>query len=720
MEPVQPVSSVASATPESQAQAQPGPAPLTAASPQGIGSLIPPTPPSGGGAGPSSPALPADFNTYDPVSKQWLSAGGARGSARWDTKAKAFLDPAQASTADTKPDERGFADLAFTADEKSAAATTLKGGNLAAPDLHHLDMKTVQAINPQSAVPANILQSALDESWHEAKAELTTGGGNLEVRKTLMKKLWEFRQWDHEQVLQTVRRNLPKQGEDPHTVPSAYPGLNYKSYFPKPGGNLPADALKEWAAAGSTTLTSDIDVNLKGAATELAVPAFNTEFKKARSGFQFNREPGVTYDVNVYAMDFMHGIGVGVTGADGKQSIVTSQEFGDVVKGAASATDPTQVEKGRKGLTSGLARKGDADRQEVWAHVKVRRYMTQAEWTDYKDGMVAAGHARDDEAGSEASRMMAKAESLYEIWRETMLREMTDAFAPIDSQVTEVQALADRAPGSGVKQIEAAAGYADGPGGAPSHGKVEDRQMAASNRIYERKLQEIAQLRRACRALQTELSAGTRKADDVKAELDANYLLLRDRLAEASLYANEAYVTDGAVNHTVVGLQIGRPLQQDKRAMLNAVIENHADVRKEVARHDSWLGEAAYKAGKYMWRLGDAAKNLGVDHPTVDKVYGAGFDIANKVKGGSGNPEDLSAQQVAANMGIQGRAGTKDGIAEMIGQVDILAKQGQITVKELRSDRQLALAKPAVGPSGGKPVDRRPVKSDGSGGASTT
>ena len=688
-----------------------------AASPHGIGSLIPPAAPApSGGDGGAEPqkAEPAGFNTYDPISKQWVSAAGARGSARWDTKAKAWLADADPSTADTKVDARGFADLAFTADEKADADVKLNGGQLRSDDLHHLDMRTVQAIDPQSPVPAKILKSALDESWHEAKAELTVGTGNLDVRQALMRKLWEFRQWDHEEVLQRVKAKLPKKGDDPCTMSSPYSRVRYPAYFPKPGGNLPDDALKEWAAAGSTTLTSDIDVNLKGAATELAVPAFNEEFKLARNGFQFNREPGVTYDVNVYAVDFMHGAGVAVTGADGGQSLTTSQEFGAAVMGPKSASDPTAVEKGRRGLSGLGARQSDADAQEVWAHVKVRRYMTADEWGAYKADIIAAGYTRDDAAGAAASAMMTQAEARFETWRQTMLNEMMQAFAPMEADADAVQALADGAQSTGVKDLEAAAGYDDGPGGAPSHGKVEDRQMAAANRVYERKLQEIAQLRRACRALQTELGAGTRKADEVTADLDLRYAQLRDRLSEASLYANEAYVTDGAVNHAVVGLQIGRPLQQDKRAMLNAVIENHADVRKEVARHDSWLGEAAYKAGKYMWRLGDAAKNLGVDHPAVDAVYGAGFEIANTVKGGGGDPEQLSADKVEDAMGITGARDSKEGIAEMIGEVDVLAKQAQVRVNELRSDRQLGLAAPTVAPVDGKAVDRRAPASGGS------
>ena len=75
----------------------------------------------------------------------------------------------------------------------------------------------------------------------------------------LMAKLWEFRQWHHELILQRTQKEVGKEG------------------------------LSEWAAAGSTTLTSDIDVNLKGNKTEQAVAVFNRLFKA--DGFE--HEPGV-------------------------------------------------------------------------------------------------------------------------------------------------------------------------------------------------------------------------------------------------------------------------------------------------------------------------------------------------------------------------------------------------------------------------------------------
>ena len=93
-------------------------------------------------------------------------------------------------------------------------------------------------------------------------------------RELLMAKLREFRQWHHDLILRRTQ---------------ADPAIGRAG-------------LTEWKAAGSTTLTSDFDVNLKGNKTELAVAVFNRLFKA--DGWE--HEAGVVYDVNVYAVDFMH------------------------------------------------------------------------------------------------------------------------------------------------------------------------------------------------------------------------------------------------------------------------------------------------------------------------------------------------------------------------------------------------------------------------------
>ena len=49
-----------------------------------------------------------------------------------------------------------------------------------------------------------------------------------------------------------------------------------------------------------------------------------------------------------------------------------------------------------------------------------------------------------------------------------------------------------------------------------------------------------------------------------------------------------------------------------------------ADALKEIHRHGKTLGEAAFKSGKYLFRLADAAKNAGVRDGLVIKTYARG------------------------------------------------------------------------------------------------
>ena len=57
-----------------------------------------------------------------------------------------------------------------------------------------------------------------------------------------------------------------------------------------------------------------------------------------------------------------------------------------------------------------------------------------------------------------------------------------------------------------------------------------------------------------------------------------------------------------------------------------------ADALKEIHRHGKTLGEAAFKSGKYLFRLADAAKNAGVRDGLVIKTYALGDMISNRIK----------------------------------------------------------------------------------------
>lgn len=464
----------------------------------------------------------------------------------------------------------------------------------------------IQAIDPHQldGDAYKVLHDGMGQDWNEAKHVLAAGklpAGETTAEqsvalKAMMQKLWDYRQWHHELVLQDTRRRVNAMTNDP-------------------------EGLKEWKAAGSTSLTSDIDVNLKGNHTELAVKVFNETFKE----FGWNYEAGIVYDVNVYAMDFMHGVGQQTDGG-----LMVSQEGRRAGRAEGGVDD------------AGLAA-DDQSLQREWTLVKTRLYMTPSEWEDFKDASGGNGWDRST---------FTRAEKRFE----QFTTEITQAMGP---EVERTVAAAEETEKSGAQSIHAAAEARTGPGG-----NADDVAMAASNRVYERKLEQVANHRRALtlamaryHTLMSPRSGPV--APDGGPDLptsreQVNLLLvgLRDLLSECSLFANEAYLTHGAVNHGVVGLQIGKPIAMTNSAMYDAFQENLADALKEIARHGGSLGEAAYKSGKYVWRMADAADNLGVTVEEQRWLLTAGGKIANEVKNGKEDPERASAHLVEQWLGV--------------------------------------------------------------------
>ncbi len=546
-------------------------------------------------------------------------------------------------------------------DAERTRLASLNGGDLSLEQAKNLDIEAVRRINPKSDVPAKILHGALKQSWTEAKHQLTKGDDNLKAKQLLMKKLWEFRQWDHDLVLQQVQETLPKEGDKPHD--------KYPEFFPDPDFQLPAKALTEWKAAGSTSLTSDIDVNLKGAATELAVKEFNQQFKKVkgpRKGDKWTREAGVVYDVNVYALDFMHGIGY----EDGAGNIVASKEFGPA--GFAHKKDGREFQSGGKGFSVEEEMETDRASQAMGATLKLRLYMTPGQWKTYKTDTLADAEAKGGvEYKAEMQVALSQVEAKFTLYKMTLHQEMCGVLGiPATSGKTKL----DDSDLSGIDQLKGSAAEMAGKDEVAQ----EDTMMAAANRVYERKLVDIAKLRGRLTALQGELDGGSgRSADEVSAELDRTARMLREALTEAAMYANEAYVTDGAVNHAVVGLQIGISLSQTNSEAMNAVTENQADSLKEISRHGDWLGEASYKAGKYLWRMADASKNMGVADADTRSLFEAGYVIANVIKKkevGDDQKEDESAGKMHDKLGLNGARGSKDGVSDLVTTVNEVAR----------------------------------------------
>jgi flagellin-like hook-associated protein FlgL len=504
-------------------------------------------------------------------------------------------------------------------------------------DIDRLSTEAIAAINPESMEPYHILHNVLHESWHEAKELLAVPkveSAEIKVkRQAVMRKLWEYRKWHHDKVLEATKTEVNK----------SHPG---DAALEIPPG------LEKWGSAGSDTLTSDIDVNLKGSATELAVKVFNKKFKEGVPGpHKWTYEAGVVYDVNVYALDFMHGVN--------KDNSAKFEEGG--------------FSDGNEGV-----RDKDTHDQNIWSMVKMRLYMTPAEWASYKK-VVKVSPADAEEA-----------EERYQNYMVTLQKKMAK-----EARVEDLPELEADESKSGIKEINAMAdALAQGKGASHQENEAiqENIKMGASNRVYEEKLAIIGEKRSQLRALKGLLKrADAVERPNLLKRWDNLLLSLRNLLSEASLYSNEAYITGGSITHTVVGTQMGVALKQTKAEAMQAVIENIGDALKEIARHNASLGEAAYKSGKYIFRLGDAARNLGLRSETdasgeaimdedafhwfVETIYEAGFVIATEIKGGDRTQEqneEEAGKVASAKLGVntpEELAGRVATAGEVIAQV---------------------------------------------------
>ncbi|TNE86069.1 MAG: hypothetical protein EP330_23190 [Deltaproteobacteria bacterium] len=387
---------------------------------------------------------------------------------------------------------------------------------------------------------------------------------------------------------------------------------------PDAGGKKGEDIL-EWGSAGSDALTSDIDINLKGRFNQEAVGLFNK--KHLERGWSF--ESGIVYDVNVYAKDFMHAI-----------------EFEQTTDTTATIVPQSEVELDEE------AKAEDSRDQEIWTLVKTRRYMSEGEWESYTVQI-----CEGDEDGSMA----------------VMVREAEIRFAQYKQEM--VNAVAHDV----VKANEAVAQLVAAKSPLSEHHMSESVEMAAANRVYEAKLSHIIELRTALSrlaAIQDPSPSDRKLARDTALEL-------RHRLSEAALYANEAYVSDGAVNHVVVGMQMagssGFRDKQKKKGnigqgtekldirlpddkLFHSFQEQVADALKEIGKHPE-IGEAMLKGGKYVQRMADAARRLpgaaGLTRLKAFEDAGTDFIAAKKNDNLSFDEKYAAVRQAAkARLGI--------------------------------------------------------------------
>ncbi|WP_204105697.1 MULTISPECIES: DUF4157 domain-containing protein [Spirulina sp. CCY15215] len=434
------------------------------------------------------------------------------------------------------------------------------------------------------------------KKWTERNKQESEAQQHSEVFKGLMKILLKLRESETNELLTIVRDELKQQ---------------------KQFQNLSKDEVLKWSAAGSQSLTSDIDVNLKGAGSIPAVGLFNKYFK---TKLGWSLDPGTVYDVNVYAQDFMTpkaGKGAPFEKGENEQqpTITPIQEVEELNTGDQS---------------SSLSFDAFAINQDVWSMVKMRIYMTESEWNAYKNEMLV--NAKEDSSPDGLARelqvqaQIEDAEGYYQEYKsnlETKIHEIENSGDQIYTNMRSV--------------------LTQGQNYLSEHQQEASKKMIAANLIYEEKLKEVTQLRQELQSLKQNSPQAVAKIKEIGIQL-------KNVLSEAILYSNEAYFTQGAVHFAVIGQQIGKgesKLIMSEDEHLHSFREQVGDTLKVLGEYqDSTIDKAIMKAGKYIDRMAKSAIPLfeGID-PSNDynKLAQVGAAAA-KLKADKTKREELKDQ----------------------------------------------------------------------------
>ncbi len=310
--------------------------------------------------------------------------------------------------------------------------------------------------------------------------------------------------------------------------------------------------------SGSYSYTSDLDVTIVGLDAGLAVEKFNVAFRR-----HFGKEPGILLDSNVYADPF--------TPTEKRDKRVQAiMQFPD----------------------------GDSSKQDSLALVKLRRYMTADEWTEFCGKIMSM-----PPPAKEAHRKrLDRGEALYKAYVDALYKEILKnkgrKAAPLTSFSQKERFLHD---------CEEGAEYCS-----------KNDHMNASNVLYARNLEKF---RNALRNL-VEIAPEERSP--------AQYDYVKEALGIANIFANEAYIAQGPHLHVLGLIQAPEgPLKNKIRESLtNAQIlasinEQVGDALKDIGHYKSNFGKAVYKCAKYVDRLRDGLKrileNVGQQGASIEK-----------------------------------------------------------------------------------------------------
>jgi len=351
----------------------------------------------------------------------------------------------------------------------------------------------------------------------------------------------------------------------------------------EPFKNLPDEQVLDWGSAGSKSLTSDIDVNLKGAGSIQAVGLFNRLFKE-KLGWAL--DPGTVYDVNVYAQDFMTPSASSgkAFDQDKKQNTITPVQ------------EVPQLNVNVDDQSESLAFDAFALNQDVWSMLKMRIYMSDSEWQGYCQEMLV--NARGDGSENAQARQLQIQAQIDDV--EISYAEYK---GNLEHKIDEIDTSTDPTYQKMRQELEVGKTYLS------EHQQEASKKMIAANLIYEQKLVEVSRLRQELKDLQAEVKKPNTEVTPAKIkEVGIN---LKNALSEAILYSNEAYFSQGAVHFAVIGQQIGggqSKLIMSEDEHLHSFREQVGDSLKVLNEYEKApIDKAILKAGKYIDRMAKSA-----------------------------------------------------------------------------------------------------------------
>ncbi|MAX26104.1 MAG: hypothetical protein CMJ19_16530 [Phycisphaeraceae bacterium] len=461
----------------------------------------------------------------------------------------------------------------------------LKNGKhheLSDADMRWLTGRDVDLSPAQRAALKNTLMNDFGGSWKAATDNLM----GSPTDKVLLQKLGTLRKHEVDKLLDDIMRRIEA----------------------KTGQKLEAQAF------GSTTLTSDYDLSIKGPGAERVITEFNQRYRKLYGG----RESGTVFDTNVY----------------------TDPVYSFIPPDSA--------------LAKALGPKGADDVQQfMYEHMANAKYMTPGQWQKHVNEVLNATPGRHKGA---IKRLLEEVESREFASRAAINKRINELGLDPSDANSRLRAQNDLY-GQTLTRIDELRQYQNGldllADGKPASFKIPRKDQSSAF---------ASNLRR-----YNELISDTNPATQAASKADAKELLdrmrtslsgnLRNNQGAALYYASEAYQTEGTIKHVVGELQkdkrvidpdiLKSPLAEDppltRGQYINSFNENRGNLFKELndkgvlddagrfrrdltkvddrgnivplteAERYKIAKKSAMKTSKYFVRQLDAAHRAGVD-----------------------------------------------------------------------------------------------------------